>query len=103
MYFKSMEIDPYLQSAYLLYDYNGKNISYIIQCFYTDGAWGTDLEDEEVDEYSFELKKAMATVKEYRLADGGEKMFEARFAYQDVEYQLIAAVEKTEFEELLKK
>lgn len=101
MKFKSVEIDPYLQTAYLIYDYGGKNISYIIQCFYTDGAWGTDLEDDLLDEYPFELKKAMATVKEYQFDESTEKMYEARFEYQDAEYQLIAVMEKDEFENLL--
>lgn len=101
--FKSVEIDPYLQTAYLIYDYDGRNVSYIIQCFYADGAWGTDLEDEVLDEYLFELQKAQAIVKEYAVSESAERMYEARFDYKDAEYQLIAVMKKEEFEELLKK
>lgn len=101
MKLKSVEIDPYLQTAYLIYDNNGRNISYIIQCFYVDGAWGTDIEEKVLDEYSFELKKAVATVKEYCIEETNEQMYEARFEYQGAEYQLIAVMEKNKFETLL--
>ena len=102
MKFKSIEIDPYLQNAYLIYDNDGRNVSYILQCLYADGAWGTDIEEKAVDEYPFELKKAVATVKEYCIAETDEMMYEARFEYQKVQYQLIAVMEKDDFEFLLK-
>lgn len=101
MKYKSMELDSYLQAAYMIYDCNGRNVSYIIQCFYTDGAWGVDIEDEQTDEYFYELKKATATVKEYLLSESGLKKYVARFEYQGAEYQLVATMERKEFEELL--
>lgn len=101
--FKSIEIDPYLQTAYLIYDNNGRNISYIIQCFYSDGAWGTDIEEKALDEYQLELEMTVATVKEYELEESKLKRYEARFEYQGVEYQLIATMDKEDFEILLKK
>lgn len=99
--FKNAEVDLYLQTANIIYEYNGRNISYVIQCFYTDGAWGTDMEDEQIDEYSYELNKAVATVKEYQLPESGLKKYAARFEYKEVEYQLVATMEKKEFEKLL--
>lgn len=103
MKFKTIEIDSYLQTAYLLYDYDGQNISYVIQCFYTDGAWGADMDDEQTDEYPYELKKVIATVKEYQLPESGRMKYSARFKYQEVEYQLVAIMEKEDFEFLLDK
>ena len=99
--FKQVEIDPYLQLAVLIYENNGRNISYNIQCFYTEAAWGTDIEEKVLDEYLYELKKATATVKEYELEESGLKRYEARFKYQEVEYQLIATMDKMDFEFLL--
>lgn len=101
MRFKSIEIDTDIQMAYLLYDYAGRNVTYIMQCLFSDGGWVTDIEDESMDEYLYELEKTTANVKVYKSVDSKLKKYVARFKYCDAEYQLTATMEEEEFELLL--
>lgn len=99
--FKSVEIDTDIQMAYLVYDYKEKNITYTMHCLFSDGGWVTDIEDEALVEYTYDLDKTSVNVKEIQLSDGVAKEYVAKFEYRDVEYQLVAVMEKEEFELLL--
>lgn len=101
MIFKSVEIDPYMQMAYLIYSYEDRNISYSIQCLYPDGTWGSDIEDMVVDEYPYELEEGTATIKEYQRTDADMRKYVAKFEYKGVEYTLVGTMEWSEFEKLL--
>ena len=102
MGFKTVDIDQQMQTAYLIYDYEGRNVSYGIQGLYSDCAWGSDVEDELVDEYPYELKKTMVIIKEYKVPKSELKKYVARFEYQGVDYQLVGTMEWADFEFLLK-
>jgi len=101
MFFKSVEIDTNMQVAYLIYSYDERNITYTIQCLFSEGAWGFDIEDEKVEEFSYELTKTTATVTKYILPESKLEKYRARFDYQVVTYQLVATMEWEEFEQLL--
>lgn len=101
MTFKSVEIDADTQMAYLLYDYKGENITYVMQCSFSDAGWGADVEEEVLEEYSYDVGKTIISIKGYRLPKSGVEKYVGKFKYCDVEYQLAAAIGKEEFELLL--
>ncbi len=99
--FEYADIDEELQTAYLLYMQQEKTISYIINSSYSDGAWGIDIEDTLVDEYSYILDKAEILVREYKIEETNETEYYASFDYKDVHYQLLGVMEQKELEEIL--
>ena len=99
--YKYCEIDSDIRVAQIIYDYNNKNISYIISSSYTEELWGTDIEDKKTDEYTDEIQKEKLGVTEYELPESGEKEYVAEFEYQEVYYQLTAVMDRGEFEKIL--
>lgn len=96
------EIDEEMQTAQLLYKYDGANISYIISGTYSDGSIGTDLEDDLTNRYNFEEGKLKAEVTEYELPESKKKEYSAKFEYKGVYYYIIGTIKKEDFEEILK-
>ena len=96
------EIDEEMQTAQLLYKYDGANISYIISGTYSDGSMGTDLEDTILNEYTLNIDQSLAQIVEYELPESKKKEYSATFEYQGVYYRLIGTIEKADFEEILK-
>ena len=90
MKYKYCEIDSDIRVAQILYVYNNKNISYIINSSYTEELWGTDIEDKKLDEYIYEENKLKAEITEYELPESKEKEYVAKFEYKGVYYQLTA-------------
>lgn len=79
------------------------SLSYFIRPNYREGSYGTDMEDEVIDEYYLENGELSINVKQYRLEDGNVKRWSAEFSYNDVNYFLVAMdMEKQEFEKILK-
>lgn len=79
------------------------SLSYFIRPNYREGSYGTDMEDEVIDEYYLENGELSINVKQYRLEDGNGKRWSAEFSYNDVNYFLVAMdMEKQEFEKILK-
>lgn len=99
--FKNCEIDTEICLAQVLYDYNGKNISYFIGDSYTKKTWGIDVEDEKTDEYAYEVDNINIIVSEHTLQTSKDKEYVAEFEYKEVYYQLTAVMEKNKFENLL--
>lgn len=96
------EIDEEMQTAQLLYKYDGANISYIISGTYSDGSMGTDLEDTILNEYTLNIDQSLAQIVEYELPESKKKEYSATFEYQGVYYHVIGTIEKADFEEILK-
>lgn len=101
--YKYCEIDPDIRVAQLLYEYNNRNISYIMSSSYTEELWGTDIEDREIGKYSYSTDKLNAEITEYELPESKNKEYVAEFEYQGVYYQLTAVINWREFEEILNK
>lgn len=97
------EIDEDMQIAQLIYKYGDTNISYRMSASYYEELSGTDLEDDITDKYNFKEGKLKAEITEYELPESKKKRYSAIFEYQGVYYQLIGSIEKTDFEEILKK
>lgn len=101
MEFDQMELDQGIGTASMFYDYQGKIISYIINCAYEDETWGADIEDTVSEEYVYPLEEADVRVKEYTVQQTGEQRYTASFEYKDVHYQLTGTLTKAEIEEIL--
>ena len=97
------EIDEDMQIAQLIYKYGDTNISYRMSASYYEELSGTDLEDDITDKYNFKEGKLKAEITEYELPESKKKRYSAIFEYQGVYYQLIGSIDKTDFEEILKK
>ncbi len=100
--FVGAETDPVLQTANVLYKKQDTVISYIINLSYADGSFGSDIEDQLVDTYSYKTDRFTVGVREYLISETNETEFSAEFDYQEVHYQLTGIMEKTELEEILK-
>lgn len=101
MKFKQIEIDEYLQTAYLVYEINGENAPYIINLSYVDESFGIDMEDELLDTYSYPLEEVTIEVKEYRIRSNGLHRYIAQFEYKEVHYRFAAATDKQTFQTIL--
>ena len=64
--------------------------------------FGSDIEDQLVDTYSYKTDRFAVEVKEYLISESNETEFSAEFDYQKVHYQLTGIMEKAELEEILK-
>lgn len=96
------EIDPELRTAYLLYEFQGQTMPYIINCTYTEDAWGIGFEDEKVDEYVYDGNVIDINVEEYVVFESREEQWVTTYEYQGVYYTLLGRMEQEEFETLLK-
>lgn len=101
MKFKYMELDEYLQTVNMIYEMGGMNVSYAIQCSYTEDVWALDVEDELIEEYDYPLSKTTATISQYKVKDMKKNKFVGIFEYKDVFYRLTAIMEKNEYEIIL--
>lgn len=101
MRYKYCEVDSGIRIAQILYEYGDKNISYVIDASYTSETWGIDIEDEKTDEYIYTKNKQEMQITEYELPESGEKEYMAKFEYEGIYYQLVAVMEKKNFEEIL--
>ena len=101
MIFKELVLDEVLQTAELFYDYNSKNVIFLINADYADTSWGVDTEDEVLDEYYIEIEGVQIEFKEYLIASTKEEQYSAKFSYKGLEYFLIGTMEKAEFEKIL--
>jgi len=86
----------------LLYEYEGKNISYLISSHYTDSSWGVDVEDHLVDNYIIEREECKIKIRGYEKPEGKEIRYSARYTYKGLEYVLIGVMDRSDFEEIVK-
>lgn len=101
MEFKNYEIDKEIRLAQLLYDNSGENVSYLISDSYTEELWSSDIEDDKIDEYIYEVENVNIVVTEYRLPKSKQEKYKAEFEYKEIYYRLTAVMDKAEFEKLL--
>ncbi len=103
MVFKQIDIDEYIQTANLIYDNNGKSISYIINCSYVDESFGLDVEDEFLYAYDFPLEQINVQIKAYAIHGSESERYVAQFEYKQIHYRLVATLKKQDFELILQK
>lgn len=101
MKYKFCEIDTEIRSVQMLYEYDGKNISYLISDSHGEELWITDIEDEYTDKYPYIVGELNAEITEHKLAEGKGKKYTAEFEHMDVHYQLTGTMDWQEFEKIL--
>ena len=99
--YKNCEVDSDIRVVQILYEYGEKNISYLMDASYTKETWGTDIEDEKINEYPYVKGKLNAKVAEYYLSENKEKKYSAEFEYKGIYYQIVGTVKWEEFEKIL--
>lgn len=102
MKYKYCEINSDIRMAQIMYEYGGRNISYLIDASYTKETWGIDMEDVVLDEYPYIKGKLNAKITEYQLPEDDERKYSAEFEYKGIYYQLIGTMEWRVFEKILK-
>lgn len=102
MKYKYYEIDSDIRMAQIVYEYDGKNVSYLIDASYTKETWGIDVEDVIIDEYPYVEGKLEAKITEYQLPENDEKKFSVQFEYNGIYYQLIGTLDWIELDKILK-
>lgn len=99
--FKNCEVNSDIRVVQILYEYGQKNISYLMDASYTKETWGTDIEDEKINEYPYVKGKLNAKIAEYYLSENKEKKYSAEFEYKGIYYQIVGTVKWEEFEKIL--
>lgn len=96
------EVDTSQGRAILLYEYNDQTIRYTMYLNDDDSSFAQTELDELIDEYTINIgTNIIINVKEYSIEDVEKHRFVAEFEYQDAQYQLMGAIEKTEFDKIL--
>lgn len=101
MEFMDMQLDSDLRVADVFYNNEGEIVSYIIDCSQEDAAWGADIEDTLIQEYSYPLNSVQVLIQEYMVEETGDKKYSAQFEYQEVHYQLTGIMTREQMEEIL--
>lgn len=99
--FVSAEINPEAQMAELLYKYKNENVIYCMDAAHGDGSWGIDVEDEVTERYTENVKGISVEVKEYETPEKGTKRYSANFNHQNVDYFMMATMEREDFEKII--
>lgn len=103
MVLKNYEIDQELKKTTLLYGKEDEIIKYTMYMSDTDSSFGQKESDKLLDEYLiYASNKVEIQVKEYEVKNKEIKRYEAKFEYAGAQYEIKGAVEKKEFEKILK-
>lgn len=102
MKLKEYEIDKEQNKVILFYAYEDEIIRYSM---YMNNA-NSSFEQKEVDnlekEYEIETSGQNIKISEYKVKNKEKKRYIAEFEYQDVQYQLMGIMGKTEFDNIIK-
>lgn len=103
MEFVLSEIDEDLQTAFLMYDYQGETINYYISSHHTDSSWGIDTEDKVIKEYHVDHEeKGKLTVIECESEPSKIKSCSVKYTHDGLEYYLTGAINRSDFEDLVR-
>lgn len=103
MKFVQMDLDVNLQVAELVYQYNDKNLWYIVSAGYYGSSFGFDIEDEVIKKEEIEVGGNIIELTTYRIKETKEEKCSAHFTYNTLEYFLTGMIEEKEFENILEK
>ena len=103
MKFLISEIDEELQTAFLIYEYQGKNLNYYISSHHTESSWGIDTEDKVANEYYVEHEdKGKMKIVEYETEEFATKSYSVNYTHDGLEYFLTSAIDRSDFEDLVR-
>ena len=94
-------IDPELQEAYLLFDYNGSVLEYRILVNYTNKSFGYDMEDELIEEQSQIVSEVPITIKRYKVKDNNTEQYMIQYEYKNVFYIITTTVNASEMYKII--
>ena len=76
-----------IQNIHIVYETSDKtSLIYIIRPNYRDASFGTDIEDEKIQEYQMTVDDVGVVVTEYQVTESGEQKWAIHFEYEDVTY-----------------
>lgn len=96
------DISEEILTAQLLYKYQDEIIRYLLYINDVDSSWGQKEEDNKVNTYTVPVNGIEIEVEEFRVKDSLENRQIATFEYKGAHYQIIGAMEKNEFEKILR-
>lgn len=103
MEFMQMDLDVNLQVAELVYQYNDKNLWYIVSAGYYGSSFGLDIEDEVIKKEEIEVGGNVIELTTYRIKETNEEKCSAHFTYNTLEYFLTGMIKEKEFKNILEK
>ena len=102
MQFIQMNLDEDLQVAELIYRYEEKNLVYIISADYMNSSFGIDVEDTIIEEDTIINSGNEIKLTVYQIEEDSSEKCAAKFEYRGLEYFLVGAIKKEDFEIILK-
>lgn len=101
-YLKKYEIDKEQAKATLIYNCNGQTVRYTMYMNDEDSSLGQIKADLLISEYQMETGEGISvSVKEYKKTESDQNRYVAEFEFKDAQYQLMASINKDEFEKIL--
>ena len=99
--FKEMVYDEENQVVEVFYKYKEKTVVYFINSSYKDSAFGINIDAKKVREYDEDINNHTFEIREYKVEGEKGYRYTAAFKEKDIEYYIIAAMNKSEFEKIL--
>lgn len=100
--FQKAVIENEIKVAEIYYQYQGDNITYIINGDQAKNSIGVSVEDEVVEDYTLEVKGTLIHIKECEISSTKQRRYYASFSYKETKYFLSGMMEQEEFEQILK-
>ena len=102
-YLKEYEIDKEQAKATLIYNCSGQTVRYTMYMNDEDSSLGQIKTDQLISEYQMETGEGISvSVKEYKKTESDQNRYVAEFEFKDAQYQLMASINKDEFEKIIK-
>lgn len=102
MVFERADLDENMQTAELLYKYNGENLWYIISAGYYDAAFGFDADDKMIEKENVDVGGELAELVVYQRNGSGKIKSTVHFTHQKLEYFLVTHAGKEDLKKILK-
>ena len=96
-----MVYDEENQVVEVFYKYKEKTVVYFINSSYKDSAFGINIDAKKVREYDEDINNHTFEIREYKVEGEKGYRYTAAFKEKDIEYYIIAAMNKSEFEKIL--
>ena len=100
--FQKAVIESELKVAEIYYQYQGDNITYIINGDQAKNSIGVNIEDEILEDYTLEVEGLLINVQGREISSTKQTRYYASFSYKNIKYFLVANIKQREFEKILK-
>lgn len=100
--FQKAVIEDELKVSEIYYQYQGDNITYIINGDQAKNSIGVNIEDEILENYTLEVEEVLINVQGRQISSTKQTRYYASFSYKNIKYFLVASIKQEEFEKILK-